>query len=82
MMFGGKEMFCTACGSVATPKKITPGSFLIEVILWCAFLVPGIVYSIWRISSKYLACPKCKNKNMIPTDSPMAIQMKNAMGSK
>jgi len=74
-----KQMFCTACGHEGSAKKETPGSFLIEVILWLAFLVPGIVYSVWRITNKYFVCSKCKNKSVIPSDSPMALQHKKLL---
>jgi hypothetical protein len=64
--------FCTQCGTVANPKKVTKGSFLIEVFMWLLFIFPGIIYSLWRLTSKYQACPQCKAANMIPVTSPVA----------
>lgn len=75
----GKHMFCTTCGYEGKVKKQTPGSFLIEVIMWLAFLVPGIIYSLWRITNKYFVCAKCRNKSVIPIDSPMALQHKRLL---
>jgi hypothetical protein len=66
---------CTTCGYVGNTKRVTKGSFFIELILWLAFIVPGIIYSIWRLTSRYDACPKCGGANMIPLNSPIAKRM-------
>ena len=63
---------CTNCGYIGRPVWITKGSFGLEVLLWLVFLVPGLLYSVWRVSSRYAGCPKCKASNMIPGDSPVA----------
>jgi hypothetical protein len=72
------QMYCQNCGSIAAPTKRVRGSFFIELILWLCFLVPGLIYSIWRLTTKELVCPKCGAPNMIPADSPKA---KAAIGS-
>lgn len=54
-----KQIKCINCGYTGGPRKMTPGSFLMEVVLWCLLLIPGVIYSIWRISSKYKVCPRC-----------------------
>lgn len=54
---------------------MTNGSILIELILWCFFIIPGVIYSIWRLTSRHAACPKCGAANMIPMSSPVAQQM-------
>lgn len=54
------------------PKTVTKGSFFIELILWLCILIPGLIYSIWRLSSRYKACPACGATNLLPPDSPMA----------
>lgn len=61
---------CSTCGTIGNPKTFTKGSFLIEIILWCAFLVPGIVYSVWRLTTRTGVCPSCGSENMIPLNSP------------
>ena len=65
-----QQFVCTTCGFIGSPKKVVKGSILIEIILWLAFLIPGLIYSIWRLTTKYDACPKCKNTSMVPADSP------------
>lgn len=68
-----KEMYCTRCGTVAKPKREMKGSFVMEVFLWLLLLVPGLLYSIWRLTTKYNACPKCLSDAIVPLDSPTAI---------
>jgi hypothetical protein len=68
------EKFCRNCGTTAKPKRLTKGSFLIEVFLWFLLIVPGLIYSLWRMSSKQLVCPACGFPNMIPVDSPLAVR--------
>ena len=67
-----KKMFCKNCGFMGIPKLTVKGSFVIELALWLCFLVPGLIYSIWRLTTKEQACPNCKNPTMIPLDSPLA----------
>jgi len=70
-----KDMLCTNCGLQGKPKLKTKGSILIEIILWICFIVPGLIYSIWRHTTRYKACPSCAAQNMIPLDSPRAREM-------
>lgn len=64
------EQICTRCYQVGNPKEQVQGSFLIEVVLWLAFLIPGMIYSIWRLTSKRMVCPSCKSTELVPTDTP------------
>jgi len=68
-------LFCTHCGYKGKPKTITKGSFFIEILLWVCFIVPGLCYSIWRVTSRHKACPSCGAPHMIPLDSPKAQQI-------
>jgi hypothetical protein len=61
---------CKHCGTTAPAKVGTRGSMGIELILWLCFLVPGLVYSLWRMSSRYWQCPACGGDQLVPPDSP------------
>lgn len=61
---------CTACGTVAKPKRVTKGSILIEIVLWLTFIIPGLVYSIWRHTTRHNACAACGSASLIPAESP------------
>lgn len=64
--------YCPACGQTGDGVRHVPGSILIELVLWLCFLVPGIIYSIWRHSASTKACHKCHTPGLIPIDSPRA----------
>lgn len=68
-------MICTTCGYVRNNEGSIKGNILIELILWCMFLLPGIIYSIYRSSSKQKVCPQCKNPTMIPVTSPIGEKL-------
>jgi ribosomal protein S27AE len=80
------KKYCPRCGAVAKEKTVYRGSFWNEFSLWlllivAAFyfswgflIVPGILYSVWRLSTRQRVCPSCGAPNMIPLDSPLARQ--------
>ncbi|WP_440105381.1 WYL domain-containing protein [Acidovorax sp. BL-A-41-H1] len=68
----GPVVYCTACGTEGRGKTKTRGSLLIEVVLWVCFLVPGLVYSLWRHSSKHKVCGACGSEALVPLNSPVA----------
>jgi len=67
-----KTLVCKSCGYLGKAKTVTKGNLGIEIVLWMFFIFPGIIYSIWRLSSKRKACPKCGSTELIPYDSPIA----------
>lgn len=69
-----REMYCLNCGQRGYPKTFTKGSFIMELFLWLLFIIPGVIYSIWRLTTRHSGCPACQAPNMIPLDSPRAIQ--------
>lgn len=71
--------YCQHCGSVGPARKHTKGSFALEVVLWLCFIVPGVIYSVWRLTTREWVCGTCGAPNTIPTDSPNA---KAAIGTK
>lgn len=70
-----KNFICTVCGHVGKPKKTVKGSILIELFLWCLLLVPGLIYSIWRLTTKATVCVKCSSANIVPLDSPVGAEL-------
>jgi hypothetical protein len=68
-----KEWYCPSCGSIGRPKTYTKGSIFIEIILWLCLIVPGLVYSLWRMTSgRSKGCASCGATSIIPADSPKA----------
>lgn len=70
------DMVCTNCGYVGRPKMTVQGSGCVELALWLLLIIPGLIYSVWRLSSKRPACPNCSAPNsMIPGESPRAREI-------
>lgn len=65
-----QEFICTTCGHVGKTKRYVKGSLALEILLWLFLLVPGLIYSIWRSTTKERVCAKCKKNTLIPVDSP------------
>lgn len=68
----GPVMVCAQCGSQGPAERHTRGSTLMELVLWCLFIVPGLIYSVWRLSSRTWRCQVCGGTQLIPPNSPMA----------
>lgn len=69
------EKICKTCGFVGKAKKRTKGSIFIEIILWICFLIPGVIYSIWRLTTRAEVCSKCGSTELIPIDSPIGKEL-------
>lgn len=66
----GSDFICTQCGVAQDPATAVKGSMLIELALWILFIVPGLIYSLWRLSSKHKRCRSCGGTVLIPVESP------------
>ncbi|MBU1692307.1 MAG: hypothetical protein KJ958_05570 [Gammaproteobacteria bacterium] len=65
---------CTDCFDVGFGSTRTKGSLGIEIILWLIFIVPGLIYTIWRLNTRQLVCQKCGGA-IIPADTPRGKQL-------
>lgn len=71
-----KPLFCAMCGTEGRPRRQTRGSFLIEIVLWLLFIIPGLIYSLWRVSTRRSVCAACGSDNVMPLDSPVARKLR------
>ncbi|MFH1491137.1 MAG: hypothetical protein ABII06_19695 [Pseudomonadota bacterium] len=74
-----KALFCPRCGFKGKIRTEPRGYFIIEAALWLFFILPGLIYSIWRQGDGVARCPACSSKEMIPADSPIARKMIDEM---
>ena len=44
------KIICPSCHYVGESKAIAKGSRKIEITLWCCFVLPGMLYTMWRQS--------------------------------
>jgi hypothetical protein len=72
---GGAYLICPHCGTRADPAIHTKGSTLLELFLWLCLILPGLIYSIWRVTSREQVCPTCRATGMIPVNSPRGRQL-------
>jgi len=70
------DLYCITCGHQGEPETHTKGSVGIELVLWLCLLVPGLIYSIWRLSSREQVCSSCGANTLVPAGSPVAIKMR------
>lgn len=56
---------CTSCKNKTVSPKMK-GNIWIEIILWFCYLIPGIIYSIWRRSGQPSICPTCNKDTLVP----------------
>jgi hypothetical protein len=62
---------CKNCLSRIRPEAKLGGNPALEVLAWCFFLIPGVIYSFWRRqTAKTFICPVCKNENPVPLNTP------------
>jgi len=69
------EKICTACGSIGRSKTLTKGSFILELILWAMMILPGMCYTVWRLTTRGPVCSKCLSPNLVPLSSPMGRKL-------
>jgi hypothetical protein len=78
MLFETKKIHCMDCNYEGAVKTYTKGSFAVEILLWLCFLLPGLIYSMWRITSgRYDGCPDCKSEKAIDLKKWQARQVGN-----
>lgn len=76
----GPFMVCTTCGHCGRGRRRVKGSMLIEVVLWLALIVPGLIYSLWRLSTRSSVCESCGAGALVQPDSPVGRRMLAGMG--
>lgn len=79
-MEAGMKQVCKDCGTVGETKTVARGSMGVEIVLWLCFIVPGLIYSIWRLSSKHETCSACGSDRLLPADTPTGRQLAAASG--
>lgn len=66
----GPGVACKSCEHVGPPVRRTRGSFAIEVVLWLCMIVPGLIYSLWRLTTRHDVCSACGSDQIVPLNTP------------
>lgn len=67
----GQVRVCKSCGYHGPVRSTLRGSLAIEAVLWLCLIVPGVIYSLWRGTTRHHVCPKCASSDVVPADSPV-----------
>jgi DNA-directed RNA polymerase subunit RPC12/RpoP len=68
-------MLCKSCGRISEPEHKLKGHVAITIILLLFWIIPGLIYMIWRRTGIKDTCSVCGSNNIIPTGSPEAIKI-------
>lgn len=61
---GSPKYYCNSCHNY-TPTAVMKGNGWIELVLYLFYIIPGIIYSIWRRSDAPNVCPLCKAPGLV-----------------
>ena len=76
-----KKYVCMECGCQRDPIKAKRGLLVIEVFMWLLYILPGVIYSIWRRVRAHEVCPNCRNPSVVLTSSSRAMGMRRLLKS-
>jgi hypothetical protein len=70
-------VICPNCGFEGAPIALRPGSTGLEVLLWIAGLIPGLVYSVWRATiERPVVCQRCTYPYVVPVGTREAERLR------
>lgn len=78
----GTPNHCMTCGTDGPSVSQTRGSMAIEIVLWLCFIVPGLIYSLWRLTTRRPVCGTCGSATLVPFDAPAAAAHRREMAAK
>lgn len=68
-------LICKNCGTAHRGEHTLPGNGWIELVLWLAYIVPGLIYSIWRRSRQRPTCAACGSRDLVDTSTPVGQRL-------
>lgn len=66
---------CTNCEYIG--QAYQSGSFWLGLVLWCCYIVPGLLYTIWCMTTAKNVCPKCGQKTMLSVKLPKGEKLRD-----
>jgi ribosomal protein S27E len=66
---GAQTHICARCLTVTGGRAVLPGSIIITLLLVWVFVLPAIIYSVWRHSARKFVCPSCGSEELVPVES-------------
>jgi predicted RNA-binding Zn-ribbon protein involved in translation (DUF1610 family) len=75
-----ETFICRKCGQIGPHELNKKGKLSTEIILWLLFILPGLIYSIWRRTGRYFACRACGTHHIVPLDSELGREVLKGKG--
>ena len=77
------SVVCLDCQSVAKSGKWKPEPFHLVrfagvLFLYLCYVIPGVLYTLWRIHTRPRVCRACESPRIVPEGSPRARQLATA----
>jgi hypothetical protein len=63
------KYICKHCGYEGEAKRKKRGSRGVEILLWSTLLLPGPLYTLWRMTGKSKECPNCERVGFVKSSS-------------
>ncbi len=74
-----RKYICMECGCQRDPIDAKRGLLAIEICMWLLYILPGVIYSIWRRVRKQQICSNCRNPSIELTSSSRVMKMMRLM---
>lgn len=68
------EYICKSCGSIGAETHKRGSGWITLILLFC-YIVPGIIYSLWRSTTVRLVCSECGSPEIVGTDTPIGQKL-------
>lgn len=66
---------CPRCGWYGYPETKSGGSGCVLVALLFFFIVPGLIYLVWMLSSSRAVCSGCGSAELVEPGSPVGMDL-------
>lgn len=65
-----QAVVCLNCGHEAPPVIQSSGHRVVEAVMWLMLIIPGLLYSMWRYSTRKQVCVSCGALELVKASSP------------
>jgi hypothetical protein len=76
------RMMCTDCLRTAEAETLLEGSDTIELLAWCCFALPGLLYCWWRHALRIKICAFCGGRELVREARAAAARQPQAAPSR
>ncbi len=70
-----RKYLCMECGCQRDPIQAKRGFLVVELFMWLLYILPGVIYSIWRRVRTQQICSNCRTPSIVLTSSSRAMGM-------